>query len=97
MPDAHPPILEHENITMKVTVKNPEGIVFDGQVFALTSVNTSGPFDILPFHSNLVSLISKKLILYIQKENPQQMDIENGVLKVTENVVEIFLGVETVT
>lgn len=87
----------HTNEKLKVVVKSPEGIVFDGEVYALTSKNVGGLFDVLPFHSNFVSIIKELLLLYETKENPKEMKIENGVMKVSENDVEIFLGVETVT
>jgi len=85
------------NIKLKVIVKSPEGIVFNGEVFAITSKNIAGLFDVLPYHANFVSIIKDTLILYETKDNPKEIRIENGVLKVSENDVEIFLGVETTT
>ncbi len=82
---------------LKVVVKSPEGIVFEGEVYAITSKNIGGLFDILPFHSNFISIINELLLLYETKQNPKEIKIQNGVMKVTENDVEIFLGVETIT
>lgn len=82
---------------LHVVIKSHEGIVFDGQVFAITSTNTNGKFDVLPYHSNFISIIKEVLILYEKKESPKQIKIESGVMKVSENDIEIFLGVETIS
>jgi F0F1-type ATP synthase epsilon subunit len=95
MTDKYPVV--HSNEKLKVVVKSPEGIVFDGEVFAITSKNIGGLFDVLPYHSNFISIIKELLLLYETKDSPKEMKIENGVMKVSENDVEIFLGVETIT
>jgi F-type H+-transporting ATPase subunit epsilon len=80
-------------VKLSVTVKTPEGTVFQGEATALSSINTNGPFDVLPFHANLISLIKKKLIIYQDKGNKKELNVDNGVIKVSKNTVEIFLGV----
>ena len=95
MTDEIKPAFTEEKL--KVIVKSPEGIVFDGQVYAITSFNINGLFDVLPFHSNFVSIIKEKLILHETKDASKEIKIENGVMKISENNVEIFLGLETIT
>lgn len=97
MADVSKDLIAQNNQKLNVIVKNPDGIVFNGEVFAITSNNTKGLFDVLPFHSNFVSIINTNLILYETPNNPREIKIESGVMKVTDNSVEIFLGVETIT
>ena len=76
--------------TIRVIIKNRESTLFDGKVNAVSSFNDVGLFDILPIHENFISLIKDKIILHnngAQKEHK----IGQGVLKVRENKVNIYL------
>ena len=63
----------------------------EGDFDSLTSVDEQGIFDILPLHSNFISLIKEKIILNGQGKT-QTIIISSGVLKATANQVNIFLG-----
>ena len=66
---------------------------FSGKAKAVSSKNKVGDFDILPHHSNFVTVIRESLV--IQKKDGDQLEYEfdRGVLKVSDNEVEIFLGI----
>lgn len=58
---------------------------------AVSSQNLLGNFDILPDHTNFITLIMKNLTIHtFQKKINFQF--ERGVLEVSENKVNIFLG-----
>lgn len=84
-------IMKNENI--KVTVRGRSELIFDGEVYALSSVNEIGPFDILPEHANFVCTIEKSLTIHHTKNKKQEMKIDSGILRVKENIVEVFLGI----
>ena len=79
-----------------VSIKGPDGIVFEGQVDALSSVNEVGPFDVLPLHENFIALIKDKLILYNKKEKVKELAIDGGVIHISRNIAHIFLGIEAI-
>ncbi len=79
--------------TIKVVVKSRQGLVFEGDLAAVSSFNQVGPFDILPDHSNFVSMIAKKLILHKADGRKEEMNVERGVIMVEKDVVQVFLGV----
>lgn len=81
---------------LKVTVRSRQGVVFEGELAAVSSVNKSGPFDVLPGHSNFVCMISKKLILRGIDNKTQEINVENGVLMVEKNMVKVFLGINKI-
>jgi F0F1-type ATP synthase epsilon subunit len=82
--------------TITAEIRTRNGLVFSGELEALSSVNRVGPFDILPGHTNFVSMIKEKLVLHKQKGERQEIGVENGVMIVEGNKVRVFLGVSKV-
>jgi len=87
--------MDQHNQTLDVTVLNPEKIIFDGKAMAISSVNKNGIFDILPFHANFISIIKESVTIYETQEKQQKISLEKGIVKVFENHVIVFLGIET--
>lgn len=81
-------------LKLLVTVINPETTLFEGEADSVTSASNMGKFDILPMHINFISII--KDFVTIRNKNSQVKDfkIDGGVLKVYDNHVDIFLGIE---
>jgi len=77
---------------LEVNIVSADDNVFDGTVKMLTSKNDDGEFDILPLHTNFITLIKEKIILHKTTKDKQDIPITNGVLKVVENRVDIILG-----
>jgi len=93
MPDQQPfPKIALD--TLYVTIRSPEKIVYQGEVKALSSINEKGPFDILGSHGNFISFVRKSITLHEKSGEKKEMKIDSGVLKVQENKVDIFLGIE---
>lgn len=78
---------------LSVTVRNRAGVVYEGDCLSVTSYNKVGKFDILGKHANFITLVEKELILRPKLGAARTIPIENGVCKVRENQVSIFLGV----
>lgn len=66
---------------------------FQGMARSVTSENSLGPFDILPKHANLISLIKKQIIVRTREGKEIKYRFSNGVLEVNENKVKVFLGI----
>lgn len=68
--------------------KNP----FRGEADAVSSQNKLGKFDILPEHINFITLISDELTIHTADKKKVAYQFERGVLEVSENKVNVFLG-----
>lgn len=79
------------NAIIHVVIKDKNGVVAEDDVFAITSMNSVGLFDVLPFHTNFISLIRNTLTLHGQK-GKKEMKIGVGLLRVSENEISIYLG-----
>jgi F0F1-type ATP synthase epsilon subunit len=82
--------------SLMVEVRSRQGLVFEGELAAVTSYNTVGQFDVLPRHSNFISMINKRVILRRHDGRTDEINLENGVMMVEENTVHIFLGVANI-
>ena len=78
---------------IKLAVRKRDGIVFEGEVYAVSGINDIGPFDILFDHANFVANIKEKITIHKDKNNKKEIQITTGIMSAKENLVEIFLGV----
>jgi len=66
---------------------------FRGEAEAVSSQNRLGKFDILPEHANFITLIFGSLIIHTFPDKKKlAYQFERGVLEVSENKVNVFLG-----
>jgi F0F1-type ATP synthase epsilon subunit len=79
---------------IRVMVRNTEDILFDGDVDRITSFNEIGRFDVYPMHANFISIIEKELTLYNKHEKVKEIKLERAVMKVKQDIVNIYLGIE---
>jgi F0F1-type ATP synthase epsilon subunit len=74
-------------------VRNRDKIFFDEDVKAITSVNDTGLFDILPQHSNFISIIHDYIVIHKLEGTKQRININNGVLKVKDNLINCYINI----
>lgn len=79
--------------TFSLVVRDRENVVYEGRVASLTSINEDGQFDVLPNHANFISIITDRLIIRDDKKNEHDIKIDNGILRIKNSDVQIFLGV----
>ena len=79
---------------LKVKVRDSENIIFEGEVDRVSSYNEVGRFDVYPLHANFISIIGRELALYNQSKVIKELKLEQAVMKVKEDIVHIFLGIE---
>ena len=80
---------------IKLTVRDTQNIIFEGEVDRISSYNEVGRFDIYPMHANFISILQQELSLFQNKQLIKTIKIEQAVLKIKQDVAHIFLGIET--
>ena len=73
-------------------VRDKDRILYSGEVFAVTSYNDKGEFDVLPQHENFISIIKDKLIIHKTRKEKEEIKIENGVIRVTKDRVYAYVN-----
>ena len=79
--------------TVEVVVRRREGVAFSGRVFAVSSTNEIGNFDVLPNHANFISTIRDLLTIHHTKTRQQDFKVESGVLRAKGNLIEVYIGI----
>ena len=77
---------------LSLLIRRKDRILFTGPVKAVSSTNELGPFDVLPYHSNLVATIAKFVRIYLDNNLIRDFEIPKGVMHVKENKVEVYVG-----
>jgi F0F1-type ATP synthase epsilon subunit len=67
-------------------------VFFKGRAKSISSQNPLGKFDVLPKHANFITLIFNELTIITDKGEKIFYQFKKGVLEVTENKVNVFLG-----
>jgi len=80
---------------MRAIVRDTERVLFDGEVDRVSSFNEVGRFDVYPMHANFISIINQEISLYNNNKKIKELKIEQAIMKVKQDVVHIFLGIET--
>lgn len=85
------PVSDH----IKVVIRNRKQVLFDDTVKALTSQNDTGIFDILPEHSNFISVLKDSITLHKIDGTKEKIPLQNGVIKVKDCDVHCYIDLLT--
>lgn len=79
---------------LKVKVRDTENIIYEGEAERISSFNEVGPFDVFPMHANFISILKQGMTVYHNKQKIKELKFEQAVMKVKQDVAQIFLGIE---
>jgi len=82
-----------DNAKLFLEIKNRSKVFYSDFCDIVSSTNEVGPFDILPFHINFICLIKEYAHVYVGDRKILDLKISNGILKVEDNRVSIYLDV----
>ena len=82
----------NQTSTLHLTILRRDGILFEGEVEAVSSKNEIGPFDILAEHGNFVSTVNQYVRIHKAGGAVEEIPIDRGILRVKENRLDIFVG-----
>lgn len=82
--------------TLHLTILDAEKKVYNGDIYAASSFNEEGPFDILPYHANFISIIKDKVVVHEVSGAHKEIPFHIAVLKALNNTLTIFLGIEEI-
>jgi len=75
-----------------LTIKSRDGVIYSGEVKAVTSNNDKGKFDVLSYHANFISLI-RDYVEYIRNDDKKVLvPIRDAVMQVIDNIVNVYVG-----
>ncbi len=77
---------------LTIVIRNKDKVLYSGQAYALTAINDKGPFDILAQHESFISLIKDKITIRPTPTTKQEIQIENGILRVYKDKVYVYVN-----
>ena len=77
---------------LRVKVQTPAAVVWEGAASAVSSVNEVGPFDVLPDHSNMITLVESP-IMVVTTGGEKTFDFAKAVIFVRDNAVSIYADI----
>ncbi len=86
-------IVNSSNLT--VVVRNRDKVLYSGQAAAITSINDKGVSSVLPQHEHFISLIKEKVIIHPTLKENKEIQIENGIARVSKDKVYIYVNVKS--
>lgn len=78
-----------DRINIKIT--SPKEVVWEGSAIAISSVNSEGPFDVLPGHANFITLIKDKPIIIHKKGVDKKFKFKRAVLYNRNDKIVIYI------
>jgi len=84
---------EASSEVINISVLSPEETLYHGQARALTCHNEDGDFDLLPLHTNFISLIDKYVIIHLPNGEQKKITIDKALMKAIGNNVTILLNI----
>lgn len=82
--------------TIHIQIKDKNGVVAEDNVTAISSYNEVGLFDVLPLHTNFISLIKTKIILH-KPTGDREIKVGTGLLQVINGQIRVYLGLPETT
>lgn len=86
------PDIQQTKLSLNLTIRNREKLLFNGPVKAVSSLNERGVFDILPEHTNFISVIKDFVEVHLPDGKSQKLTFTHGVLRVIGSNVLIYVG-----
>jgi len=86
-------LLEQSTNQIDVIVRSRTKTYFNGKAKAITSINETGTFDVLPEHANFISMIQDFVTVVLPDNKEQKFEIKTGVMQVIQNKADIYLTV----
>jgi F0F1-type ATP synthase epsilon subunit len=74
-----------------LTIRTRQDILYQSAVKAVSSLNDTGPFDILAQHANFISVIQKVLTIHELNGTQRQLEIGTGILQAEPPRVNVYL------
>jgi len=80
--------------TLHLLMMSPEKKIFEGQVLSISCENELGKLDILPEHSNFMSMIEREIIIRDLAGKEKIIPIEQAIIQVLQNSVVILINID---
>ena len=86
-------VTQLKNSTLKVYVRSKKQTIFEGNAKSISSQNDGGFFDILPMHTNYVTLVKNFVLVDKGLSSEKHIKLDSGIITVVADTVKVFVGI----
>ena len=86
-------VTQIQNKVLNVSIRSKKENLFEGIAKSVSSQNEVGFFDILPMHTNFVTLVKDFVVVDKGLATEKHIQIEKGILTVVSDVVKVYVGI----
>ena len=79
-----------ENNSITVSINSSDKLIWEGKAISLSSINSNGPFDILPLHANFITIVENNPIKINTGLNIEEYTFPNAIIYASKNRVLIY-------
>lgn len=79
--------------TINLLMMTPERKIFEGQVLSISCQNELGKLDILPEHSNFMSMIEDEIFIRDLMGKEKKIPVEQAIIQVLKDMVVILMNI----
>ncbi len=83
---------QKDSLDLNVVARAPFNVYFEGKALSVTATNSVGVFDVLPGHADFFSILTPGEINIETKNEQLTININNGIITVTNNNVSLFIN-----
>lgn len=81
------------NQQLNVKITSPNKIIYDSPADSVSSVNSQGPFDILPYHANFITIIENHTVIIRNNKDKQEFNFKRAIIYTNNNKVQIYTDI----
>jgi F0F1-type ATP synthase epsilon subunit len=85
------------NQQFDLLIRDRSNVLFEGKASAVSMKNETGVLDILPYHTNFISIVKEFVLFIDQAGKENKIPIDTGIVKVYQNEVKVYLGIFSTT
>ena len=78
---------------LQVVIKSRKKELYNSFASSVTSINSTGVFDVLPQHANFITLVKDYITVDEGLPTKQFFKLDRGVIRVKDDVVTAYLGI----
>lgn len=83
------------NPTLHVRILSPQQLILETDAQSVSSKNLQGPFDILPQHTNFITMVENSpIIIRTPNQKPSTFTFPLAIVTVSENKVNIYTYIQ---
>lgn len=85
--------LNQTELTLDFHMRSRTKVYFKGTIHSVTAYNDKGELDVLPMHTNFVSIVKKYIVLDKGLKTEQKFEFDSGVMSVQDGKIDLYVGV----